>query len=629
MIRLLLLLLALPALLAPALAQDRFEAIRTRLDAAIADQPGLDGRVEMSVSGTQVTEFARALGLAHDLNISVDPQVKGEVVNTFTNARVADVLLYLCKTFDLDLEQIGSILALKPYRPPVLAPPPPVDQGPSVSYQADSAWLALDLHRDTLSAVVRALTLATGTNVVLAPGLEDRLVSVFVKNTPLTGALEKLAYANGLSVDRARDGAFLLKANAPAAGTAKGGGRPAGAETSAQSGLSVDLTDGRWLKIDALDAPRKDVIATVSSTLGKSYYFYDAVEGTCTFSVEQATYDEVLAQVLNGSDYTYRTREGVYLIGKRDQEGLRHTELVRLHNRPVKDLAAAVPEGIRKNVTIAEFVELNGFVLSGDQHRIEEIKAFLRSIDQVVPVVMIEVMIVDVNRSRTLSTGLKAGLGGGPQNSGGTILPGISYDLNAGSINSLLNSFNGAGVFNLGNVAPGFYVSIQALETDGVLKLRSTPQLATLNGHEATLSIGETEYYLEVRNDLIGTQNPTVTTSQVYKPVTADLNLKIMPIVSSEDMVTLNIEVNQSTFTTRISETAPPGTVARKFSSSVRVKDRDMIVLGGLEEKETSKSGSGLPFLSRIPVLKWFFGSRTSKNSQSKLTIFIRPTIIY
>jgi type IV pilus assembly protein PilQ len=292
-------------------------------------------------------------------------------------------------------------------------------------------------------------------------------------------------------------------------------------------------------------------------------------------------------------------------------------------------MAAVIPEGIRKNVTISEFVELNGFVISGDDQRITEIKDFLRSIDQTVPVVMIEVMIVDVNRSRTLTTGLKAGLGNGPTESGGTISPGINYNLNANSINSLLNSFNGAGVFNLGNVAPSFYVSIQALETDGVLKLRSTPQLSTLNGHEATLSIGETEYYLEVRNDLIGTQNPTVTTSQIYKPINADLSLKILPIVSSEDMVTLDIEVSQSTFTDRISETAPPGSVQRKFSSSIRMKDREMIVLGGLEEKETSQSGSGLPFLSRIPVLKWIFGSRTKKNSQSKLTIFIRPTIIY
>jgi type IV pilus assembly protein PilQ len=145
----------------------------------------------------------------------------------------------------------------------------------------------------------------------------------------------------------------------------------------------------------------------------------------------------------------------------------------------VKDVLAAIPEGIKKNVTLAEFVELNGIVLSGDALRIEEIKTFLRSVDQVVPVVMIEVLIVDVNRSRTLTTGIKAGMGGGPANSGGTISPGIEYNMNSTTLNSLINSFNGFGVFNLGNVAAGFYVSLQALETDGVLKLRSTPQLST------------------------------------------------------------------------------------------------------------------------------------------------------
>ncbi|MBK6882014.1 MAG: hypothetical protein IPH05_03525 [Flavobacteriales bacterium] len=134
-----------------------------------------------------------------------------------------------------------------------------------------------------------------------------------------------------------------------------------------------------------------------------------------------------------------------------------------------------------------------------------------------------------------------------------------------------------------------------------MLKLRSTPQLSTLNGHEATMSIGQTEYYLEVRNDLIGTQNPTVTTSQTYKPIKADLSLRIPPIVSSEDMVTLEIEVNQSSFTSRIAATAPPGSVERKFSSIVRAANKDMIILGGLEEKENSKSGSGVPFLSASP----------------------------
>jgi type IV pilus assembly protein PilQ len=54
-----------------------------------------------------------------------------------------------------------------------------------------------------------------------------------------------------------------------------------------------------------------------------------------------------------------------------------------------------------------------------------------------------------------------------------------------------------------------------------------------------------------------------------------------------------------------------------------------MIMLGGLEENTIDHSGSGLPGLSRIPVLRWLFGSRTKKKTENKLTIFIKPTIIY
>lgn len=608
--------------------QGRFTQLINELESSIVDNPGLDGTVELSVSGTPVTEFVRGLGVAHQLNITIDPAIKGEVVNNFNNARVVDVLVFLCKRYDLDVEFIGSIIALKPYvpeAPEVVPPPPPREM--AISYSADSGLIDLDLRRDTLEAVARMISQRTGNNIVLAPGLETKLVSVFVQRATLVSAMDKLAFANSLVVERTKDGTFQLRAGAEVQAKTDRNGRNG---TAAPPGdLDVSLRDGDRIFVDARNIPMGRVVEKASELMNKDFFLYDALDGPISLHLESVSYEELLVHLLKGTEFTHQVSEGIHLIGKRDLEGLRRTELVRLHHRPVKDVVAAIPEGIKKNVTIAEFIELNGIVLSGDVLRMEEIKAFLRSVDQVVPVVMIEVMIVDVNRSRTMSTGIKAGLGNGPTTTGGTILSGVDFNMHSSSINRVINSFNGFGVFNLGNVAPDFYVSIQALETDGLLKLRSTPQLSTLNGHEATLSIGQTEYYLEIRNDLIGTQNPTVTTSQIYKPITADLSVRILPIVSSEDMVTLEIEVNQSTFTSRISQNAPPGATERKFSSIIRAANKDMIILGGLEEKENSKNGSGIPFLSRIPVLKWFFGSRSSKTRRSKLTIFIRPTIIY
>jgi type IV pilus assembly protein PilQ len=66
----------------------------------------------------------------------------------------------------------------------------------------------------------------------------------------------------------------------------------------------------------------------------------------------------------------------------------------------------------------------------------------------------------------------------------------------------------------------------------------------------------------------------------------------IRPIVSGNDQITLDIEVNQSDFTSRISEFAPPGSVSRSFKSVISVRNNDMILLGGLEEKRVRENSS-------------------------------------
>ncbi|MEO8069047.1 MAG: hypothetical protein ABI599_15225 [Flavobacteriales bacterium] len=622
----LLLLLSTCALFAQ---QDRFLALSQLLESAVVDQPGLDETVELSVNGATVQEFVRALGMNHKLNISVDPKAPGTITNNFSNARVADVLLYLCKNHDLDIELIGTIISLKQYIAPVAAPPPITLRPPAVVYRSDSAWIDLDLKKDRLDSVAMAIAEQSGRNVVLAPGLEEKRVSIFLKNSPLDAAMENLAFSNDLDVRKSPDGTFLLEPVASDALATKGhNGRHKGVLADGGGFQMAVAPDGR-LTLQVTDMPLASLIEQVSRAVGVQFFLHDKPESIVTAQLTDASYDEFLDRMLTGTEHTYEKTSDVYVIGKRDLEGLRSTELVRLENRTVTDVLVAIPDAIKKDVVVTEFKELNAVILSGSEPRIAEIKSFLRQLDQLVPVVTIEVLIVDVKRSKNITSGITAGIGNGPEESGGGLLPSVDYNLTSGSINALINSFNGFGVFNLGNVTPGFYLGIQALETDGMLKLRSTPQLSTLNGHEATLSIGETEYYLEIRNDIIGTQNPTISTSQIYKPVNADLSLKILPIVSSEGFVTLDIEVNQSDFTDRISNTAPPGTVERKFKSMVRVRNKEMVMLGGLEEKEATRSGRGLPLIARIPVLKWIFGSRSAGNRKSKLTIFIRPTVVY
>jgi type IV pilus assembly protein PilQ len=237
-------------------------------------------------------------------------------------------------------------------------------------------------------------------------------------------------------------------------------------------------------------------------------------------------------------------------------------------------------------------------------------------------------MIIDFNKSHVVKTGITAGKGQGQVESSGEIYPGVDFTLSSTGINDLIERFNGFGWVKIGKVTPDFYMTLQAMEDEGILKVRSTPKLSTINGHQAKMSIGNKEYYLEKESNLMGTQNPQLATRERYRSVEAELKVEIRPVISGDNQITMNINVNQSDFTERINETAPPGQVTRAFQSTIRIKNQEMVLLGGLEEKRVNSSGKGIPLLTRIPILKWIFSNRNDQRSNGKLNIFIKPTII-
>jgi type IV pilus assembly protein PilQ len=246
--------------------------------------------------------------------------------------------------------------------------------------------------------------------------------------------------------------------------------------------------------------------------------------------------------------------------------------------------------------------------------------------DKLVPMVLIEVIILDVNKSSTITTGIKAGLNDTTK-TGGTILSGVDIALNSRTLNDIFSSLNGNGVVNIGKVSPSFYVSLKALEDNKNIKIRSTPKLSTLNGHPATMKIGQTQYYQIQTQNVIGSQNPQTLITQQFNQVNADLNIKIEPFVSGDNHVTLKVDVELSNFTA-ITTSGPPPTSTRQFKSMIRIKNEEMVILGGLEEVEKSETGSGVPLLSRIPVIKWFFSSKSKTDRNSKLIVIVKPTIV-
>jgi len=619
---------------------ERLQQIENRLKVLSVSVPGLNQKVQFSMSGANASEFLKALAQTNNLNINIDPQLNFKVYNNFTNETALNILLFLAKEYDLDINIIGSIMSITKVAAPrqVVAP-----RNIRVNYNATTDQLGFELSNDTLAAVAKKISQVSQKNVVVPTTLLNKTVSAFIAAAPFETALDKMAYANGLKMNKTSDNVYIFQALGEGEelyitgdnNTAvKRNNRPQASTGGGAQGGGFNLTSRRdskgdkLLSVDALNTPIIDLIKTASTEAGTNYFIYSEMKGSVTTRLNNITFDHFLTSLLQGTEYTYKREAGVYLIGDRRLEGLRSHRIVQLQHRSLDTIQMMIPTEWKKGVEIKEFREQNTILLAGSAPQINEIENYIRQIDRVVPMVLIEVTLVDVRKGKTVKTGISAGVSDSVR-TGGTILPGIDYTFGANSINDFLSRLGSNNSINLGRVTPNFYVKLSALEANSNVEIRSVPKLSTLNGHSANLSIGSSRYYSQRTQNVIPSLNAQTVVTEQFTEVNANLEIDIRPVVSGDDQVTLNIKVNISDFIGNPPLNAPPPKATSKFTSLIRAKNEDMIVLGGLERTEKTESASGVPLLSRIPIIKWLFSSREKSNNKVVTLVFIKPTILY
>lgn len=626
-----------------AFGQSRFDDLKIKLEQAAQNQPGLNNKVDISVNHYTIQEIIRAIAQENQLNVSIDANLDTRPSYNFANATVKDVFLLLCKEHDLTLEWTGQIISFKTYQAPKEKPKVFVPKVIDLRFNSRDSTFSGSLRNDTLFNVIGKLSGLANVNIDLAPSLRNDQVSMVIVNQKLGDVLTRLAGENELKkisknfyqIKKKETEIEISSASRDSRNTNRSsrGSRSSNNRNQRRSGnndeFTVEVFDDSLISVEAIEGDLKELVSEVCKQSGNNFFLFDEPKGKISLSTNKLKFEETLSYLLNTSDYTYKKIDSVYIIGDRTKEKFRHTETYQFQYRTIEGIPDFIPADLKKGIEIQESVELNSLILSGALPQINELKKFFQSIDKVVPMVLIEVMIVDINRSKTIETGLSLLSDGNGAGTGGSYSSGgANVQLNSSTLNRIISSINNLGYFNLGNIGSQFYVSMNAMETDGLVKIVSTPKLAALNGHEAEMSIGDVEYYKETSNNYVGTQISQTVQSFVYKPLNADLSVNIKPVVSGDDQITLEISVSQSSFTGRLEPGAPPGSQKREFKSIIRMKNQEMVVLGGLDDKKNEKSSAGVPILSRIPVVKWFFGTTKNDKSKSELTIFIRPTVI-
>ncbi|MFI5243943.1 MAG: type II secretion system protein GspD, partial [Gemmatimonadales bacterium] len=230
--------------------------------------------------------------------------------------------------------------------------------------------------------------------------------------------------------------------------------------------------------------------------------------------------------------------------------------------------------------------------------------------------VLIEVTIVQVQRTHDLSLGI-SGQQTRKNNSGGldTTLKFASQ----ASPNDIVALLTG------GKGAVSYAVAINALQTRGDVKVLSLPVIIAQNNKQAVLNVGQNVPFVQVSQSAAIVGTGLVQTIQ-YQSV--GTTLTITPIINTDGYVNLTVSQTDDNATNDVQFNAPIIS-QRQASTQVFIRDGQTTVIGGLTDNTTSTTVSGIPILSRIPWIGGLLFGNTQKTvTANELYLFLTPHVV-
>ncbi len=293
----------------------------------------------------------------------------------------------------------------------------------------------------------------------------------------------------------------------------------------------------------------------------------------------------------------------------------------------------AALEGIR----ITADVSTNSLLVYASAENYRLVEQTIRQLDQPQAQVGIDATIAEVTLNNNLSYGVQfyiqsKNLGMAPDKGSALNTPTSPPSAAPTVLNGVANAF-------LNRAFPGFNFLIgpeaqpnmilDALHAVTDVKILSNPSLVVIDNQVATLLVGDeipvSTGTGNVLNSATGTNN-TIINSIDYR--STGIILRVIPRVSPNGNVRLDIEQEISQATNATANTLTPTVSQRKVKSSVAVANGQTVLLAGLIQEHSELDRGGIPVLDQIPRIGDLFSHQSKSTVRTELIIFIRPQVI-
>lgn len=266
------------------------------------------------------------------------------------------------------------------------------------------------------------------------------------------------------------------------------------------------------------------------------------------------------------------------------------------------------------DVTIIPDPRTNSLLIRASRPDFELIRAAVEQLDVRPLQVLIQVIIAEVRRDRSLNYGLETILPPQQVGKGNTTVSGSTQGL--GTTDFVLK------IMRLGNA--DMTATLTAAASRGDVQILSRPVVLAANNESAEILVGSQRPFIQVQRAL-PTDAPL--RDQVVQFKDVGTRLTVRPTISDDGYVTLRVAQEVNAATAEVAFDAPVIST-RTIETQLLVKDGQTAVLGGLTDRQREETRAGIPLLSSLPLIGGLFGRMTHHTTETELFVFLSPRVI-
>ena len=589
-----------------------FALLRASLAYTAQQNPPADSSnaltMSLDVSNANITDVLRMVSRDYNLNLVIDKNVKGTVTLHLSSVPLQEGIAAIAQSLELVVVKEGEIYYLRQKQP---------DHISLITVLANNK-LKVEAHDADVRAFLEELSKKSGASIVFDEAVQGQITGKLI-NVPFEDGLKAILEGNGYKVVNEK-GIYRVTSDFSTSG------QPVvrHAVTGAAYPFYVNYAN-KLVSLDARNVELSDVMRALAKEAGVQVVTYGEITGKVDAQIDSVSFDEAIDVLLAGTNYTYIWHGKMILLGNRNAtlpsgQALTTSEMVPLNHLKAEDVPSVIPANIpATNIKVIK--EQNALLITGTSIDILRVKDFVKTIDIPTPQVIIDVIVVEYSMDNDFDFSFGFGLDATVPNN--NTFPNIQISRQGAEARNLLSKIFGQSVMkSLGYLGDDFFIRLQMAAQQNKAKVLAQPSITVLNGHKASINVGQTQYF-----KIIIPATSTETALYRFQPISFGINVSITPWIAPSGQITADISPEISN-AMGINADGYPNVFTRSVGTTVRLKNNETIVLGGLIRREENLSNDKVPLLGDIPILGNLFKTTKKTEVATNLAIYMTPHII-